>query len=336
MTLRHCSALLATSLLLLPPVLIPAQTAHKNRPAATALDRAWTMLTENVSPDKPAHDRIVALAALSTLGTNHQAARLIGDSIIGHNMDVRTAAILAAGETKNPELLTRLHAALDDDQPQVAYAAAATLWKMHDNAGEELLLAVAAGERHSKPGLIQSSKHKASKDLHSPTTMATLGLEHGAGFFLGPFGFGVSAIEYARKNGGDSGRATALDLLSEEHSEAVHDALIDALDDHEAAVRVAAAKGLAKWPGSDTAKRLLPFFDDEKLPVRLTAAAAYIRSQSPALSRPRSGLAPRAEDTTPPPPPENENPAPAPSAPPASTPTSDSAPVQQPPTPQAH
>ena len=94
-----------------------------------SIDRAWSMLTSNAAPDKSQNDRIQALAALGTMGADPRAEHLIGDAIVGKDMDVRTAAILAADKSKNPQLIDRLRMALDDPDPQVAYAAATTLWK---------------------------------------------------------------------------------------------------------------------------------------------------------------------------------------------------------------
>jgi HEAT repeat protein len=246
-----------------------------------SIDRAWSMLASSAAPDKSQNDRIQALAALGTMGADPRAEHIIGDAIVGKEMDVRTAAILAADKSKNPQLITRLRAALDDPDPQVAYAAATTLWKMHDSSGEDLLLAVVAGDTHDKLGMIKTEKHKAAKDLHSPSALAKIGIDQGAGFFLGPFGFGVKAIEFVHKNGGDPGRAAAVDMLAEEHTETVHEALVYALTDKDFAVRAAAAKALGDWPGDATAEKLRPLFDDDKLAVRLTAAASYIRVFEP-------------------------------------------------------
>jgi HEAT repeat protein len=257
-----------------------------------SIDRAWSMLASSAAPDKSQNDRIQALAALGTMGADPRAEHIIGDAIVGKDMDVRTAAILAADKSRDPQLITRLRAALDDPDPQVAYAAATTLWKMHDSSGEDLLLAVAAGDTHDKLSMIKAQKHKAAKDMHSPGTLARIGIVEGSGFFLGPFGFGVKAIDYIHKNGGDPGRAAAVDMLAEEHTETVHEALVYALTDKDLAVRAAAAKALGDWPGDATAEKLRPLFDDDKLAVRLTAAAAYIRVYEPHPS-------PEAEKKTP-------------------------------------
>lgn len=275
--LQH-SLLFASAFLLTTPARLFAQVDSLPPPS---IDRAWSMLASAAAPDKSENDRIQAMAALGTMGVDPRAENLIGKAITGKDMDVRTAAILAADKTKNPQLIEELRAALDDPEPQVAYAAAVTLWKMHDSSGEDLLLAVVAGDQKTKPGMIARQKHKAAQDLHSPTTIAKLGIEHGAGFFLGPFGFGAKAVEFIHKNGGNPDRGAAVDLLAQEHTEEVHQALLDALTDKDFVVRAAAAKGLAQWPGKDTADHLRPLFDDDRTAVRLTAAAAFIRVYDP-------------------------------------------------------
>ena len=241
--------------------------------------RAWSMLTDAAKPGQSAHDRVQAMAALGTMGNDERAARLIEEGMTGKDSDVRIAAILAAGLTKNPRLIPALSRMLDDDNPEVAYTAAITLWKMHDYSGDDLLIAAALGDQKVKPGLIKASKHKAVTDMHSPKTMTIIGLNASAGFFLGPFGVGLKAIEYANKPNGEAvARAAAVNELARQHTDQVHDVLIADLTDYEPAVRAAAAKGLGRWPDAETEKQMLPMFGDNKLAVRLTAAATYLRA----------------------------------------------------------
>jgi len=291
-------------------IVLPVARTQETPLPPPSIDRAWSMLASSAAPDKSQNDRIQALAALGTMGADPRAEHIIGDAIVGKDMDVRTAAILAADKSKNPQLITRLRAALDDPDPQVAYAAATTLWKMHDSSGEDLLLAVAAGDARDKLGMIKAEKHKAAKELHSPGALVRIGIVQGSGFFLGPFGFGVKAIDYIHKNGGDPGRAAAVDMLAEEHNETVHEALVDALADKDFAVRAAAAKGLGDWHGNDTAEKLRPLFDDDKLAVRLTAAAAYIRVFEPHPSPEAEKKAPHTIREVPPRPEPGLEPAP--------------------------
>lgn len=253
----------------------PQQSGQTFEPNAI---RAWSIITDAAGPGRPAHDRIEAMAALGTMGNDERAARLIEEGFTAKDYDVRVAAVLAAGETKNQKLIPALQRVLDDDNAQVAYTAAITLWKMHDYSGQDLLTAVATGDRKAAPGLIKSEKHKAAKDLHSPKTMTMIAVNQGSGYFLGPFGVGLKAIEMVNKDSGAAPRAAAIDQLALQHTDEVHDVLVSDLTDDEPAVRAAAAKGLGRWQDENTEKLVQPMFGDNHLAVRLTAAATYLRA----------------------------------------------------------
>ncbi len=256
-----------------PPVSAEATPAEN-------IQRAWTLLTATARDTKHVDAAIQALAALGTMGSNERAASLIAEALKDPERDIRTAAVLAAGQTKNPRLLPKLHSALDDAEPDVAFAAATTLWKMRDHSGEDLLVAVASGERRATGTLMHTARHTAARDLHSPATLAKIGATQGAYYLLGPFGIGLSAAEYARKNGGESARASSIDLLTELRTPETHQTLLDALDDKDPGVRAAAAKGLGQWNDPATVRALATLLDDAKLPVRLTGAAAFLRSSA--------------------------------------------------------
>jgi hypothetical protein len=264
----------------------PVQTAPAPQPGAQETGqnfepneiRAWSMLTDAAKPGQSAHDRVQAMAALGTMGNDERAARLIEEGFTAKDYDVRIAAVLAAGLTKNPKLIEPLQRVLDDDNAMVAYTAAITLWKMHDYSGEDLLIAVGLGDAKAKPGLIKSEKHKAVKELRSPKTMSMIAINQASGYFLGPFGVGLKAIEMVSKDSGAAPRAAALDQIAHQHTDQVHAVLIEALTEGEPAVRAAGAKGLGRWPDAETEKQMLPMFGDNKLAVRLTAAATYLRA----------------------------------------------------------
>jgi hypothetical protein len=241
---------------------------------------AWTMLTEAMHKNTQSH--IIALAALGTMGSNPRAARLITESMQDSDLDVRTAAILAAGQTQNHALIPALRERLHDSEPQAVFSAAVTLWKMHDRGGEEILKDIASGDRKAKPGLMHGAKNDMNHELHDPAALATMGANEGASLLLGPFGFGIRAVEYMRKSGSDPARATAINLLAERHI-AMRSDLIESLSDKDAAVRAAAARALGQSHAPENLKPLGNLFTDARLPVRLTAAAAYINcSRGPA------------------------------------------------------
>jgi HEAT repeat protein len=279
-----------------PPVdtdtdVTPTDRLHNT--IAQNTQEAWDMLTNAANDPKHPDVRIQALAALGTLGVNAQAETLIVAAMKDPDVDVRTASVLAAGQTKNRNLTTNLRNMLDDKEPQVAFASATTLWKMNDRSGEDILIAVVDGDRKATAGLKDSTMHTMNKDLHSPSTMARLGALQAGSMLLGPFGIGIGAYEYMHKNGGNSARVTAIEQISEEKTDPIRANLLSALGDKDPAVRAAAAKALGtNYHDKAVSDALLPVFDDTKKPVRLTAAAAYINSTTPAPKP-----APRARST---------------------------------------
>lgn len=239
-----------------------------------SIDAAWNLLT--TAMHKPTQTQIIALAALSTMGTDTKAAALIREGMNSSELEVRQAAIVAAGQTKNRALIPALRERLKDPEPEAVFTAAVTLWKLNDHSGEDFLRSVADGDRRAKPGLMHGAKNDVNKELHNPEAMATLGATTGASILLGPFGFGVKAFEYMLKSGSDPARAAAIDLLAESHTADVHAELVDALGDKDQAVRAAAAKALGQRHDAGAMKAIGPLLNDPKLPVRLFAAAAYI------------------------------------------------------------
>jgi HEAT repeat protein len=243
------------------------------------IDAAWTILTDAAGDTKrmQTQTRIQALAALSLLRCP-RSARMITDVMTDPDVDIRTAAALAAGQTGDPNLTTNLRNLLDDKEPQVAFTAAMTLWKMGDKSGEDILMAVVDGERSAGPTMMHGTEHKIDKDLHNPSMLARLGVMQGAEMFLGPFGYGITAFEFIHQSGGDLTRVAAMEQVSQEKTEPIHKELLAALEDKDPAVRAEAAKALGDYHDKATSMAIYPLFADKKYPVRLTAAAAYLRT----------------------------------------------------------
>jgi HEAT repeat protein len=256
---------------------LPSGKLPEHTTAAQRIDSAWTMLTDAAADGKRPQTRIQALAALGMLRTAH-SEKLIEAAMQDSDVDVRTAAALAAGQSGDRNLTTPLRNLLDDKEPQVVFTAAMTLWKMNDRSGEDILMAVADGDRSTNPSMMHGAAHKIDKDLHQPGKLAKLGAIQGASMLLGPFGFGITAIQFMHQSGGDLARASAIQQLAEEHTELVHKELIEALGDKDPSVRAAAAQGLVDYRDRATQLAIYPLFVDPRTPVRLTAAAAYLRT----------------------------------------------------------
>jgi HEAT repeat protein len=263
-----------------PPPKTPAQLKED----------AWTMLSSAEQDLKHPEVRTQALAALGLLDDNPRSLKLIKSAMQDQDVDVRTTAVLAAGQTKAPAITSDLRRMLDDKEPQVAFSAALALWKMDDRSGEDILMAVVDGERRASATLLNGTEHDMDRTLHSPAELAKIGVTEGAGLLLGPFGFGITAYEYIHKNGGSSARVTAIEALAQEKTDPIRKELLGALNDKDLGVRAAAAKALDSYHLPEVSAAIAKLFDDPKQPVRLTAAAAYLISTnaSPASPKPNA------------------------------------------------
>ena len=253
-------------------------TPEHPRTQAQLLGDAWTLLETSLADTKHVDTEIQALSALGTMGGNPRSLKMIAGAFDSPEVDVRTAAVLAAGQTHSRTLEPQLRRMLDDKEPQVAFVAASTLWKMGDHSGEDILTSVVDGDRKANAGLVHGSMHQASREMHNPAAMAKLGALEGASILLGPFGFGITAYEYIKKNGGDSARVTAIEEIAQLHTAEVRKELIEALTDKDPTVRAAAAKAVRFYHDEEAEHGLAMLMQDSKKPVQLTAAACYLIS----------------------------------------------------------
>ena len=248
---------------------------------ADVQESAWKML-ETGSKDTHEQVRIAALNALGTLTGVTRAETALEDAIKDQNVDVRVAAVVATGSMRDANLIPILRQSMDDPAPEVVFAAAVSLWKLHDPSGINILYDVLAGDRKTKGSLVTTGKREASKDLHDPATLAKIGAEQGAYALLGPFGIGLSAARLVMKsNNGNSARVLTVNLLSEDHSDATKAEFIAALADKDYFVRAGSARALGGFHGKDVTDALTGAFSDSKPSVRFMAAASYIRSSEP-------------------------------------------------------
>lgn len=269
-----------------PDASVVGEVPEKPKTPAELREQAWTMLTDAVTDDKHEETRVQALAALGLMGANPRSLGLVRDAMKDKDIDIRVAAALAAGQTKSPNITTDLRGLLDDKEPAVAFVAALTLWKMHDRSGEDVLTAVAEGDRKASANLMNGTKHSINKELHDPAAMAKYGATQGAYYLLGPFGIGLTAFEYLHKNGGDAARVSAIEAIAQNHTNPIRLQLIGATMDKDLGVRAAACKALARYHDKDVPPSLARVFDDTKPPVRLTAAAAYLISTGAVVGSP--------------------------------------------------
>ena len=255
----------------------PALAISLTATAGQRSDTAWKILTDAATDVKRTQTRLQALTALGLL-RSPRSAKLIADAMTDPGLDVRTAAALAAGLSRDRTLEPNLRSLLNDKEPQVAFTAAMTLSKMGDHTGDDILVAVVDGERSAGPTMIHGAEHRIDNDLHNPAMLARLGAMQGASMLLGPFGVGITAFEFIHQSGGDLARVSAIAQMAKDRTEPVHRKLLAALADKDPAVRAAAAESLADYHDSATSAAIYPLIADKKYPVRLISAAAYLRT----------------------------------------------------------
>jgi HEAT repeat protein len=131
--------------------------------------------------------------------------------------------------------------------------------------------------------------------MHTPRTTLLFAVHEGVGFVPVPgLGQGIASMQGILTDSGVSGRATAALLLANDKNPATLEALKDALSDKNGSVRAAAVHSLSLRNDPALIDDLEPMLQDDKEPVRLRAAAAYLR-----LSAIRAAAGKRAGATTP-------------------------------------
>jgi HEAT repeat protein len=258
--------LLATSILSV--LLLPHPT--------TAAGPQCLQILQQALADKNPDTRKLAVAALSLAGP--RAVPLVITMLQDKDVDVRVAAVSTLAETRSGSVVAGLRKALDDEVPEVGFAAAKALWSMNDATGKRVLLAVLQGESNASSSFLSKQKRDALRMMQTPRTAFFFALRSGAGLVPVPgLGFGVSSMQTLMTDPGTSSRAASALLLATDPDPATVTALTEALQDKDGSVRAAAVHALALRRDGTLKNRLDPLLADENKGVQLRAAAVCVR-----------------------------------------------------------
>ena len=229
---------------------------------------------ESKNPDTR-KQAVVALSLASSEGALFdQLEQMLQDK----DVEVRQAVVASLAEVKSKSATAALHKALEDEVPEVSFAAAKVLWARHDPAGKAALLAVLAGESKTSSNFFSKQKRDALRMMHTPRTAFLFALRQGVGFAPVPgLGEGIASMQGILTDSGVSGRASAALLLGSDRAPGTLEALEDALKDSDASVRAAAVHSLTLRNDPALKPVLEPMLEDSTEPVRLRAAAGYLR-----------------------------------------------------------
>jgi HEAT repeat protein len=253
-----------------PAPVPPTVPAPGKKTSATPKEQAWQILEDASASDKNV-DRATAILVLGLIPNDARSARIAQKALTDDRPEVRAAAAAALGNMQSRASIPKLKAAMDDQDPSVALAAAHSLDLMHDNSAYEVYYEILNGDRKAGRGLIASQ----SSMLHDPKKMAEFGFEQGIGFV--PFaGIGWGAIKAIRKDDSSPVRAAAARVLARDPDPATTKALIEATGDNSWIVQVAAIEALAKRGDPSTLSTVERYLSDDKSAIKFTAAAAVI------------------------------------------------------------
>jgi HEAT repeat protein len=273
----------ALMVLLLTPAIAMCQAAppQTEAPASAGREQQCQDILSKALQDKNPDTRKQAAIALSLAGSNEpfpsELEGLLGDK----DVEVRLAAISSLAEIKNGRTIAALHKALDDDVPEVSFAAARALWALQDPEGKKVLLSIVSGETKASSGYIAKQKRDALRMLHTPKTAFLFAVKQGAGLAPIPgLGEGISSMEALLFDPSVSGRATAALLLEKDKDPEILAALKGALADKDWSVRAAGVHALVLRDDPAFQTDIVHLLDDKNEGVRLRAAAGYLRLEA--------------------------------------------------------
>jgi HEAT repeat protein len=242
--------------------------------------RARAVLADGAGEREPDHRREVAVA-LSLISSQDSSAGLLDDLAKDKDHLVREAAIVTIGELGDKARIGVAKAALDDEVPEVVFAAARTLFKLGLPEAREVLLSILEKETKAESSFIRDKLRGVVRKMRTPKSALLFSFQQGIRMAPLPgLGEGVSAMSAMLFDAEFSTRASALLLLSREQSPNVRKAVEGSLNDGEWSVRAAAIQALAQWGIPSYRRQLALFFNDDNRKVRYRAAAAYLRLES--------------------------------------------------------
>jgi HEAT repeat protein len=217
-----------------------------------------------------------AVLALSIVGARFVS--VLQGMLQDKDVQVRLATVESLADVKSKRATAALRMALDDEVPEVTFAAAKALWGLNDAVGKQELLAVLQGESRSASGVFSKQKRDTLRQMHIPQGILMFAVRQGMGFVPVPYlGLGIASMHAILADPDVSGRAAAALLLANATDQATLDALKDALGDKEWSVRAAAVHSLALRKDPRLKNDLAPLLEDGNQAVRLRAAAGYLR-----------------------------------------------------------
>jgi len=243
----------------------------------TPLEQAWSILqvgADNSSTDQ----RVATMRVLQLIPGDAKAVSMAEKGLQDKESEVRGAAALSLGAMESKSSVPALVAvAKSDKEGSVVLAAAKALIQLGDEKGYSVYYAVLTGQRKTGESLVGGEEKQLNDLLRNPQKMEEMAFEQGMGFV--PFGgVGLQAFNviHASEEKAPILKATSVKILAKDPDPRTQAALIAATADKQWLVRAAAYDSLARRGHSAVLPEITSGLKDDKLEVKLTAAAAVV------------------------------------------------------------
>lgn len=230
-----------------------------------------------------------AALALSLAPAKDPVVALLDKLATDKDYQVRVAAVDTMGELNDKNRIGLVKAALGDEVPEVAFAAAKALYAMKDPAGVEALESIYQGEIKGRSNFFQKEIRDSWRRLRTPRSAFFFAIQNGLGFVPVPgVGAGYNALMGILSDSETSARAVSLLTLCTTKNHACNEMLGTAFDDDDWTVRAAAIHIVTTGNWTGMKSNIAGLIQDRKDKVRLRAAAGYLRMEEYRQPTPRS------------------------------------------------
>lgn len=257
-------------------IFLPAQKAQPPSPQS-ATYQARAVLAAGAADSDPEVRREVAVAF--SLNRSTDASFSTPQSLLADKDYLcREAAIHTVGQLGDRKLAGLVRPALEDEVPEVMFAAARALHQLGDPDGKKALIEIIDREQKAQSNFLRGKLRDVARRLKTPKSALLFATEQGIGFAPVPgLGEGYSALTAMLTDVDFSPRAAALMALASVRSADSRKMVDQAFSDEDWSMRAAAIQLMISWNDRAWRTRLVPLLADSNKKVRFRAAAVYLR-----------------------------------------------------------
>lgn len=253
---------------------------------AAPVDDARKALRE-AAQNKEGDQRREAALALSLVPARDPVVSLLEVMLKDKDYQVRVAAVDTLGELNDRSRASLVRSALNDDVPEVAFAASKALFNLKEPDGIQALQSIYEGETKAKSSFFQKEMRDSWRRLKTPRSAFLFAVQSGVGFVPVPgIGAGYNALLGMLADSDFSARAVSLLTVCTAKNKTCDEMLRSSLTDEDWTVRAAGIHIVTTRNLTPLKPKIADLIQDKKNKVRLRAAAGYLRMEASRSAKP--------------------------------------------------